>query len=225
MTTSMATRLSRRAALLAWTAAGGLAVLARAAALAPAAAQGADATAEAFIERLGGQTVGTLAEKSAPVRERVARLKGVLNQAADLPYIARVILGRSWRQASEEQRAEYLRLFDALVLQTMAERIDSYSGQTFEIAGSRVVDEADTIVSTNIAQPSGGPTYRVNWRVRKQDAGGFRLIDIEAEGVSLVLTQRSEVNDIVGRSGVDGLLAEMRRRLEQRDRLGAPAPA
>jgi phospholipid transport system substrate-binding protein len=212
------TRLSRRAAA---------ALLLAAAAWAPAApAQEAqDGTAEAFIERLGRQTVGTLAEKSAPTAERVARLKGVLNNAADLPYIARVILGRYWRQATEAQQAEYLRLFDALVLQTMAERIDSYSGQTFEVTGSRKADDTDTVVSTNILTPSGGPSYRVDWRVRQGEDGAFRLIDIVAEGVSLVLTQRSEVNDIVGRSGVDGLLAEMRRRLEQRDAAGAGRPA
>jgi phospholipid transport system substrate-binding protein len=212
------TRLSRRAAA---------ALLLAAAAWAPAipAQEARDGTAEAFIERLGRQTVGTLAEKSAPTAERVARLKGVLNNAADLPYIARVILGRYWRQATEAQQAEYLRLFDALVLQTMAERIDSYSGQTFEVTGSRKADDTDTVVSTNILTPSGGPSYRVDWRVRQGEDGAFRLIDIVAEGVSLVLTQRSEVNDIVGRSGVDGLLAEMRRRLEQRDAAGAGRPA
>jgi phospholipid transport system substrate-binding protein len=212
------TRLSRRAAA---------ALLLAAAAWAPAipAQEAQDGTAEAFIERLGRQTVGTLAEKSAPTAERVARLKGVLNNAADLPYIARVILGRYWRQATEAQQAEYLRLFDALVLQTMAERIDSYSGQTFEVTGSRKADDTDTVVSTNILTPSGGPSYRVDWRVRQGEDGAFRLIDIVAEGVSLVLTQRSEVNDIVGRSGVDGLLAEMRRRLEQRDAAGAGRPA
>jgi phospholipid transport system substrate-binding protein len=214
----MVMRLSRRAAAAA--------ALLLAAAWSPAAPAGAqDGTAEAFIERLGRQTVGTLAEKSAPAPERVARLKGVLNQAADLPYIARVIMGRYWRQATEAQQAEYLRLFDALVLQTMAERIDSYAGQTFEVTGSRKADDTDTVVSTNILTPSGGPTYRVDWRVRQGEDGGFKLIDIVAEGVSLVLTQRSEVNDIVGRSGIDGLLAEMRRRLEQRDAAGAGRPA
>ena len=87
------------------------------------------------------------------------------------------------------------------------------------------MDETDTVVSTNIAQPSGGPTYRVDWRVRKGENGQSLLIDIVAEGVSLVITQRSEANDIVNRGGVDGLLTEMRRRLEQRNVTGAQPPA
>ncbi len=204
------------------------AVLGAAAALAAfpmAGSRAADQSAESFIEHLGQETVAVLKQRSLPPEERARQLKELLNRSTDMPYVARVILGRHWRSASEEQRSEYLRLFDALVLQAMAERIESYAGQTFDITGSRKVDESDTVVSTNIAQPSGGPTYRVDWRVRKGDDGRFQLIDIVAEGVSLVITQRSEANDIVNRSGVDGLLAEMRRRLEQRNVTGAQPPA
>lgn len=189
----------------------------------PAAA--AEASAESFIETLGQRTVEILKQRSLPPAERASRLKELLNRSTDLSYVARVILGRHWRSASEEQRQEYLRLFDALVLQAMAERIDSYAGQTFTIAGSRKVDDTDTVVSTDIAQPSGGPTYRVDWRVRQGEDGRFQLIDIVAEGVSLVITQRSEANDIVNRSGIDGLLAEMRQRLEQRNVTGVKPPA
>jgi phospholipid transport system substrate-binding protein len=195
------------------------------AALPVARAGAADTSAETFIERLGQETIEILKQRSLPPEERAKKLKAVLNQATDIQYVARVILGRHWRSASEDQRKEYLRLFDALVLQAMAERIDSYAGQTFDISGSRKVDDTDTVVSTNIAQPSGGPTYRVDWRVRKGENGQSLLIDIVAEGVSLVITQRSEANDIVNRGGVDGLLTEMRRRLEQRNVSGAQPPA
>ncbi len=39
--------------------------------------------------------------------------------------------------------------------------------------------------------------------------------DIVAEGVSMVVTQRSELTEIVSQQGIDGLLAEMRRRLDR----------
>jgi phospholipid transport system substrate-binding protein len=202
-----------------------LAVASALAAMPMARAGAADASAETFIERLGQKTIEVLKQRQLPPEERAKKLKAVLNQSTDLQYVARVILGRHWRSASEEQRSEYLRLVDALALQAMAERIDSYAGQTFAITGSRKVDDSDTVVSTSIAQPSGGPTYRVDWRVRKGETGEFLLIDIVAEGVSLVITQRSQANDIVNRGGMDGLLAEMRRRLEQRNVTGPQPPA
>lgn len=38
------------------------------------------------------------------------------------------------------------------------------------------------------------------------------IIDVLPEGVSLVLTYRSEFDEVVARSGMDGLLAELRDR-------------
>jgi phospholipid transport system substrate-binding protein len=177
----------------------------------------AASSADDFIQELGNAAVEVLKDTAAPAPERVAKLRTILNQATDLPYVARIILGRHWRSASEQQRAEYLRLFEALVMETMAERIGSYTGQNFELASTRKVDEQDSVVSTLISQPDSPTKYRIDWRVRKGDDGRFQVIDIVAEGVSLVVTQRSEVDTIVGSSGIDGLLAEMQRRLQQRD--------
>ena len=146
----------------------------------------------------------------------MAKLKQLLDQSTDLPSVARLIVGQHWREMKPEQQQEYQRLFDALIMQTMAERIGSYAGQGFEVSGSRQVDDQDTVVSTLITQPSGGQLYHVDWRVRRGADGRFRLIDVVAEGVSLVVTERSEADALVKRGGIDGLLAEMRRRLSQR---------
>lgn len=208
--------LSRRAVLVA-----GAGLLVATATAGRADAQ--DASAEAFVQTVGNQVLTVLKDSSLGDQQKVARLKQILNQSTNLDLVARIILGRYWAQATPQQRQEYLRLFDALVMETMAERIDSYTGQTFDITGSRKVDDQDTVVTTAISQPSGGQKYRVDWRVRKT-GDKFQLIDIVAEGVSLVVTQRSDVSDIVSQRGIDGLLAEMRRRLAQRDTTGQAKP-
>jgi phospholipid transport system substrate-binding protein len=203
---------SRRSALL-----GGVAAAAAAlAALAthPAAAA-TDGSAQDFIRRLGDSTVAILNEPSSPP-EKLQRLKPLLDQATDLELIARLVMGRYWRQASEAQRQEYVRLFKALVMQAMAERFSWYTGETFEVTGQNPVDERDTMVSTRIVRPGGKPPILVDWRVRHGERG-YLLIDILAEGVSLVVTQRSEAAEVINRRGIDGLLAEMRARLAKRD--------
>jgi phospholipid transport system substrate-binding protein len=202
--------------ILSATAAAGLLAAAAPAAGWATRALAADEGAEAFIDRLGQKTLAILKDTSQSDKQKVANLKELLNRSTDLQYVARVIMGQHWRRATDAQKAKYLQLFDALVLETMAERIGSYAGQTFKVTGSRDVDEQDTVVSSQIAQPSGGPTYSVDWRVRKTNSR-HQLIDIVAEGVSLVITQRSEVNELVNRSGIDGLLAEMQRRIDQRN--------
>jgi phospholipid transport system substrate-binding protein len=172
------------------------------------------ASAKEFIQALGDQTLAVLEQPVAPT-EKLKELKRLLDQSTDLELVSRLVLGRYWRQASPAQQEEYTRLFKGLVMQTMAERFSWYTGETFEITGAKPVDERDTMVSTRILRPSGKPPILVDWRVR-QSAGGYLLIDILAEGVSLVVTQRAEAAEVISQRGIDGLLAEMRTRLEQR---------
>jgi phospholipid transport system substrate-binding protein len=128
--------------------------------------------------------------------------------------VARLILGRHWRTASAAQQAEYLELFRAFALHTLASRLDVYGGQNFEITGARVVGRDDALVSTRIL--GEGPPLAVDWRVRQRDDDRMVAIDVIVEGVSLIVTQRSEFGAVIERRGIDGLLAELRRRAEIR---------
>jgi ABC-type transporter MlaC component len=69
-------------------------------------------------------------------------------------------------------------------------------------------------VSTRIL--SEGPPLAVDWRVRELDDRSLVAIDVIVEGVSLIVTQRSEFGAVIERQGLDGLLAELRRRAEIR---------
>ena len=199
------TRPSRRALL---------AACAAVALLGPQAARADLGGAERFIQDLGDRTLAVLEQPVAPQR-KLDELKLLLDQSTDLELVARLVLGRYWRQATPEQQDEYVRLFKQLVMQTMAERFSWYTGETFEITGAKPVDERDTMVSTRILRPAGKPPIQVDWRVRETD-GDFLLIDILAEGVSMVVTQRAEAAEVIGQNGIDGLLAQMRDRLAQR---------
>jgi phospholipid transport system substrate-binding protein len=155
--------------------------------------------------------VAVLRDERLDRQARLEQLSRIIDEATDLTLVARLVLGRYWREASEAQRKEYVALFRALILKTMADRLDSYGGETYEIVGTQPVDERDTMVSTRIARPGGTP-IAVDWRIRNE-SGRLVLIDIVAEGGSMVVTQRSEVAEIAARAGLDGLLEEMRRRL------------
>jgi phospholipid transport system substrate-binding protein len=141
----------------------------------------------------------------------------VLDESIDLEYLARVILGRHWRSASRGAAPRVPPPVRRDRHPGDGRRLGSYAGQGFQIASSRPLDERDTFVATLITRTAADAApFRVDWRTRKGDDAAFRIIDISVEGVSLVVTQRSEVDEVVNRAGVDGLLAEMRRRLESR---------
>ena len=76
-----------------------------------------------------------------------------------------------------------------------------------------VIDERDVLVNTRILS-ADRPPLKVDWRMRQLDDGSLAAIDVIVEGVSLVVTQRSEFASVIERQGLDGLLAELRARIQ-----------
>ena len=170
--------------------------------------------ASAFIEELGTRTIAILSDDSASPAQKLERLVDLLNQATDLALVARLVMGRHWRTATPAQQEEFVRLFEGLIVQTMAERLTSYGGETFTITGARAADERDSVVSTEILRPTGAAPFNVDWRVRRT-GDRYAIIDIVAEGISMVVTHRSEVSETVSRRGIEGLIEVMCERLRR----------
>ena len=177
----------------------------------PAAA--ADADAESFIDKIGENVVNILRDPGLDRAGKLAKLRTLLDQSTDLDLVARLVMGPTWRQATPEQQAAYTQAFRKLINKTMADRLGDYGGETFGVTGSREANERDTIVSTQIKRLNGQAPIAVDWRIRNND-GERRIIDIVAEGVSLVVSQRDEVASIVGQKGIDGLIQTMEARVQ-----------
>lgn len=172
----------------------------------PALAQAASADPERFVAGLAERAFEILRTMQGAERERA--LADLLDRGVDLRQLARLVLGRHWAVASEAERAEYVELFRAYALQGLTSGLANYSGrERLSVGGSRPASEQDVLVSTELA-PEGRPANRIEWRVRTGDRPV--VVDVVVEGVSLLITNRSEVDSIVGRVGVAGLLREMR---------------
>lgn len=190
-------------------------------ALAPSNALAAPAarTAESVVQRLVEQVWQVLEEGKIDDRS-YAQLLPVIEQQTDLSLLARLVLGRHWRQASTTQRDEYQTLFRSFVLQTFVKRVRRYAGPNlgtvddrFEIITSRDVSKRDVLVNSRVLPPSS-PPLRVDWRLRRR-AEEPVIIDLIVEGVSLLVTQRSEFAAVVEHVGMDGLISELRSRVAQ----------
>jgi phospholipid transport system substrate-binding protein len=178
------------------------------------------AAAEAVVRRLVDQVWRLLADQGVENLNRDDLLL-VLDEGTDLTLLGQLVLGRYWRQASREQRTEYLSLFRRYMFQTFVQRLRQYAGRDLSLAGerfqiiaSRPVGERDILVQSRVAPPSSSQPLRVDWRLREAP-GEPVIIDLIVEGISLLVTQRSEFASVLERSGIDGLLTELRARVTQ----------
>jgi phospholipid transport system substrate-binding protein len=202
--TTACNELTRRSALAA-----GLAAALTAAATPRVARAAPAADAERFIEQLGAKAIAI--SRGGDPTARLDEITALLDQAADVPLIARLVLGRHWRDLDEAQRQEFVAVFRDYILGGIARRLGGSGGvRDVAVTGSRAARGDDSMVRTEVTLANGGPPAKVDWRVRGEDNGGFKIIDVVAEGVSLVVTTRSEFDSAVARGGIDGLLDQMR---------------
>jgi phospholipid transport system substrate-binding protein len=175
----------------------------------PAPSRAADDPA-GFISDLGQRTVRVLAAKVSE-SEREAQFRAIFEEGFDVPAISRFVLGNYWRVATEEQRRTFITLFEAYVVHAYAVRFNEYSGQQLKVTSARAEGDDSALVQSVIAQPSGAPPLRVDWRVGKT-AKGFKINDVVVEGVSMAVTQRQEFSAVIQRNGgeIDALLKLLR---------------
>lgn len=154
--------------------------------------------AGSYIHGLADHTLPQLVAMPAP--QRTQELRRLLDTNVDLPAIARFALGRSWRMASEEERAEFVHLFRELVLRTSETGLANYRGHTLRIAESRPVADSDEVVVRSELTLKEVPPLQVNWWLRRE-AETFRILDVAVEGVSVRISLRDYFNAVVQEKG------------------------
>lgn len=168
-----------------------------------------------FIEALADKAVAALTERDIARAERVRRFRAMLHENFAVATIARWVLGRHWNSATEEQRKEYLGLFEDLIVLTYVDRFTEYSGEKLTVVKSLAAENRDVLVYSVINRPNQPEPLEVEWRVRLY-GGAFKIIDVMVKGVSMGLTQRQEFASVFSRNGgsMPDFLTELRQRVK-----------
>ena len=149
---------------------------------------------------------------TTPGPARQAAIQRVLQTNFDLPYMGQQALGANWNKASEAQRTRFLKAAETAEARAYSERFGQYGGQTLSVGKVMPRPNGLFIVDSRLSQSNGQP-IKLEWEVR--DAGqGPRITDVKVEGVSMVMTRRSDFNSYIQKSGgtVDPLINELESR-------------
>jgi phospholipid transport system substrate-binding protein len=167
--------------------------------------------AKAFVKSLADEAIALMAQRNTTSPAQQARFRELFTRGFDVEEIGRFVLGRYWREATDTERAEYLKLFEDLIVSTYASRFSEYSGEKLTVLDARADDDRTVIVVSQIERPGGQPAIRLDWRL-VENGSRFRITDVVIEAVSMSVAQRSEFASVIQRGGgrVESLLAALR---------------
>jgi phospholipid transport system substrate-binding protein len=129
-------------------------------------------------------------------------------------------MGQNWRKADAEQKKRLVGEFKILLVRTYASALAAYSDQKFDFRPLRAKpSDTDVVVQVRVLQ-SGAQPVPIDYSMEKT-ASGWKVYDVVVGGVSLVANYRTEFNNLVRESGVEGLIKNLNaknRALESADK-------
>lgn len=171
-----------------------------------------------FIQTLTEDAIVMLTGNDISKAERAKRFRALMRKNFAMEGIAKFVIGRHWRNANDQEKAEYLRLFEDLMVATYAERFEKYSGEKLLVKRVEVRNKKDALVYTTMVKAHDGiKPLKVEWRVR-QKAGVYTIIDVMVEGISMIMTQKSEFASFINSNGgeLNALLMELKKRVKDK---------
>ena len=120
--------------------------------------------------------------------------------------MTRLAVGKSWRNATPEQRQALVSEFRTLLVRTYTKAFTSYRDQIVEVKPARLDSAATEVtIRTEIIKPGGQQPILVDYDMEKTP-NGWKVYDLTVEGVSLVTSYRGTFADQIKQLGIDGLI-------------------
>lgn len=130
----------------------------------------------------------------------------VLVRYADMPNIARSVLGPPARSASAAQLRSFTKAFQTYVARKYGSRFREFIGGRVEVNSTQKINSIYDVRCTAVLK--GEPPFAISFIVHDK-AGKF--IDLQIEGISLLKSERSEIGAMLDKAGgnIDKLAAAL----------------
>jgi phospholipid transport system substrate-binding protein len=123
----------------------------------------------------------------------------------DFTRMTQLAVGRSWSQATPEQKKSLENAFRTLLVRTYTAALSQSSGDTkVDIKPTQVKPgDKETTVRTVVIEPGRKP-IAIDYRMAQ--GSGWKVYDVVVENLSLVTNYRGSFQSEIQRSGIDGLI-------------------
>ena len=166
-----------------------------------------------YVMEMTTNAINTLTDKSISQNEKESQFGKLFDKNFDVPSISRFVLGKYWKQASLDQKKNFIKAFRNYVVKTYSSRFNEYSGEKLKLVNYENEKNPKIFLVHTILEREDAPVIKVDWRIgKKKDR--FVILDIIIEGISLAITQRSEFVSVIDQNegSIDQLISLLKER-------------
>ena len=162
-----------------------------------------------FVENLGKQVIEKVSNVNLSDSERIVNFRNLYLDSFDNYYISRFVLGQYWKRLDSNMRKQFVESFNDYIVTTYAPKFKGWEG-TFKATDS-LLENNYYNVKMNVLNKDG-PTLKFMWKIYLDKNKNFKILDVNIDGVSMLVTQRAEFMSVIKNNpkGVIGLIEAMK---------------
>ena len=127
----------------------------------------------------------------------------------DIVLMSKITLGKStWTSISENQKNRFVEAFKSLMVRTYMKSLTVFDGEKIKflpyVTGKRL--DVAKVKSVYIMNDGDLP---VNYRLKKNDNGDWKVFDIIIDGISLLKNYRTDFQNHVKNNGIESLIKKL----------------
>jgi phospholipid transport system substrate-binding protein len=129
--------------------------------------------------------------------DKTKKLTIIAKKTVDIKGIAFYTLGNYRKNLEDEEKKEYLNLFEQYFLKSFTSRLTDHSNPKIEVIETEVLNPKYTIVKSLLLASEDRPEIKIDWRVYTKNPSNPLIRDLIIEGLSLARTQKEEFASIM----------------------------
>ena len=145
----------------------------------------------------------SILSKNISKEEKINELKNIAKETVDIVGVGFYSLGSARKNLNDDQKNEYLKLFENYFLKSFSSRLAEYTNPEIDVISKKKLNENYTIVNSILVATSNRPEVKIDWRIYTKNSENPLIRDLIIEGLSLARTQKEEFTSILNSNDGD----------------------
>lgn len=163
---------------------------------------------ESFVSGVAQKIINIVKSKSTNEAQKKSSIRSVINQNFDVPWMSKFVLGRNYKALSSADQQEYTKLYLNYLVGNYFPILIKYDNDKFYVKHANKVSKNSYDVDT-VIERAGKQSVSIKYHIKEVDSS-FKAVDMIVEGISTIISQRSEFDSIIQNDGIHGFMNKMK---------------
>ncbi len=170
-------------------------------------------TPEQIVEQTSNDILQIINEQSERIKSEEGYVNQVINDLVlpviDLQSMGKLILGKHWKTANDEQRDQFIEQFKAMLIRTYAKSIADYGHAKVTVLPNTTEQKKKRHRVRSELDLGSGTPLQVDYVFRRKD-DSWKVFDLVVDGLSLIKNFRTSFSQEISETSLDALIERLK---------------